>query len=272
MRVAYGADASQFGDLRLPKGDGPFPVVVVIHGGFWYDRYDLSLMDDVSADLTRRGFATWNIEYRRVGDEGGGWPLTLLDTAEAVDYLTVLAGHHPLDLGKVITLGHSAGGHLALWVAARRRIAELGLAGSEKFLGREDDGSHPLQIHGAVSLAGVSDLQQMWQVRQENSPVVDFLGGTPSEVPERYAVASPDALLPLGLPQVLVHGTDDDRVPFDISDRYYQKAMELGDTVTLIELPGIEHFKVIQPNSEAWPTIAAAVEELFMTIEASAAN
>lgn len=257
LRISYGSDPSQFGDLRLPDGDGPHPVVIVIHGGFWYDRYGLDLMDDMSDDLTARGFATWNIEYRRVGQAGGGWPGTLLDVCDAVDYLNVLAQNHPLDLNRVVTIGHSAGGHLALWVAARHKLPAGSIVSPK---------TEPLRVHGAISLAGVSDLRLMWEVRQTDSPPVDFLGGTPAEVPDRYAAASPIELLPLGLPQVLVHGTEDDRVPHEMSDKYYNLAMELGDSVALIELPGVEHFKVIQPTSEAWTPIVTALIELFATL------
>jgi len=127
-RIAYGPDPLQFGDLRLPTaasggGDGPFPLVVLIHGGYWRNRYDLAYFGHAAAALTATGFATWNIEYRRVGDAGGGWPGTLLDVAAATDYARTLAATQPIDLDRVVALGHSAGGQLAAWLAARRRLA-----------------------------------------------------------------------------------------------------------------------------------------------------
>src|SRR5947209_5684909 len=122
VRLPYGPEYLQFGELYLPAGDGPFPVIPLIHGGYWRARYDLTLMDGLAEDLARRGYAAWNIEYRRVGDEGGGWPGTFLDVALATDYLRELAITYPLNLQKVVTMGHSAGGHLALWLVARSRI------------------------------------------------------------------------------------------------------------------------------------------------------
>lgn len=253
MRIAYGTGEWQFGDLRLPAGDGPHPVVIIIHGGFWKARYGLDLMDPMADDLTARGLATWNIEYRRVGHEGGGWPGTLQDVARAADHLRELAPQYGLDLTRVVSIGHSAGGHLALWLAARHRIP----AGSELAVSAE-----PLRLAGAVSQAGVTDLRLMWQVRQVESPVANFLGGTPAELPARYAHASPAELLPLGVPQVLVHGLDDTDVPPVLSTAYYEAARAAGDPIELVTLPGVEHFKVIDPASEAWSPIAQAVLRL----------
>lgn len=261
IRLTYGSEPSQFGDLRIPnRGHGPFPVVVVIHGGFWYAQYGLDLMDAMADDFTLRGYATWNIEYRRVGQEGGGWPGTLMDVSSAVNFLRDIAPKYNLDLTRVITVGHSAGGHLALWSAARHRLPEGSAVSPTRI--------NPVAIHGVVSLAGVTDVRQMWEVRQVDSPCVDFLGGTPSEYPDRYDAASPRELLPLGVPQVLVHGDKDDRVPIALSESYYDAAMEIGDTIAMIELPGIEHFKVIHPDSEAWPPIADAVDELIANLAA----
>lgn len=258
---SYGPHKSQFGILRLPSGSGPHPVVVVIHGGFWYDRFDLDLMHDVSHHLADHGYATWNIEYRRVGTDGGGWPTTLEDVSAAVNYLSVLSQQYPLNLQRIVTMGHSAGGHLAMWLAARSQLAQTP---TDKPLKLGED--RLVRIHGAMSLAGVLDLERMWEVRQEDSPVVDFLGGTPSAVPNRYRAASPIDLLPFSIPQVLVHGDRDDRVPLEISERYYSRAMELGDTITLIELPDVDHFQLIDVTSVAWPPIMSALTELMTMI------
>ncbi len=209
-RHAYGPAPPQFGDLRLPPGPGPHPVAVVIHGGFWRAAYDLTHIGHLAAALTRAGVATWSLEYRRLGDPGGGWPGTLRDVGAGVDYLRTLAATVPLDLGCVVTVGHSAGGQLAAWAAGRARLP----AGSR--VATPD----PLPLRGVVALAGVLDLPRAWALGLSKGVVADFLGGTPATVPDRYAQASPQALLPLGVPQRLLHGTADDTVPFAISAAY----------------------------------------------------
>jgi acetyl esterase/lipase len=234
-------------------------VVIIIHGGFWKAKYSLDLMNPLADDLTEHGFASWNIEYRRVsadgiaGNLGSGWPGTLTDVAQAADYLRELASEYKLDLGCVITLGHSAGGHLALWLAARSRLPENSPLATIVT---------PLHIAFAVSQAGAVDLDLMWQVQQPNSPVANFLGGTPSEVPERYALASPARLLPLGVPQMLVHGQADDIVPIQVSQAYLAAAHQAGDTaVSLLELPDVDHFDVIDPTTEVWAKTRQALQE-----------
>src|ERR671913_727631 len=147
-RIAYGPDAMQFGDLRLPKGSGPYPLAIIVHGGWWLGAYaDLQLMAPLSEALTRAGIATWNIEFRSVDRPGGGWPNTLLDVASAVDYSRELATRHPLDLKTVVIVGHSAGGHLAQWAAARHRLSER----SPLFR------KHALSANGTVGLAAINN-------------------------------------------------------------------------------------------------------------------
>lgn len=251
-RLFYGAGEQHYGDLSLPEGAGPFPVVLLVHGGFWKAAYGLHLMDEMAEDFVARGYAVWNIEYRRVGHDGGGWPGTLLDVADAADFLRTVAREHPLDLTRVIAIGHSAGGHLALWLAARHRLS------ADSILHTDD----PLKLSGVVSLAGVSDLEQMWEIRQQDSPVANFLGGTPAEVPDRYRQACPTCLLPLGTRVVLIHGTDDDNVPHELSAKFLMDASVAGDDVTMVSLKGVEHFKVITPGSEAWPAVVEALQKL----------
>jgi acetyl esterase/lipase len=261
-RIYYGNNEHQFGELRLPVGDGPFPVVIVIHGGFWRTHYSLDIMDDFSDDLTSKGLATWNIEYRRVGHVGGAWPGTFTDVARAVDHLKVVADSHPLDLEKVVTIGHSAGGQLALWVAARHKLPE------HCELRTAND---PLRLKGAISLAGVCDLALMQEVHHipelrygtNNNPSRNLIGGTPEEYPERYAQGSPIELLPIGVPQVLIHGSLDINVPIGISNRYEREAINAGDTVQFIELPTAEHFKVVDPKAKEWPVIVKATMDLI---------
>ena len=251
LRVAYGPDPNQFADLRLPPGPGPHPVLVVVHGGYYRARYDLEYLGSFCADLTGRGWATWNVEYRRLGQPGGGWPGTFLDVAAAADHLPVLAADHPLDLTRVAALGHSAGGHLALWLAARPRVAPASPLHA----------ASPLPIGTAVSLAGVVDLRRAAELRLSNAVVQDLLGGTPADVPNRYAAASPYDLLPLGpaVRQVLIHGTADTAVPHELSERYAARATALGDDAHLVYLPGVDHFAVVDPLSDVWPRVVAAL-------------
>jgi acetyl esterase/lipase len=248
-RIPYGADPLQFGDLRLPAGPGPHAVVVVAHGGFWRAAYNLDHIGRLCAALTGAGFATWSLEYRRLGQAGGGWPGTLLDVARGADHLRALAGAYPLDLGRVVATGHSAGGHLALWLAARPRIP----AGDVLYA------PDPLPLRGVVALAPVADLRRAWELHLSRDVVEDFLGGRPDAAPARYATASPAALLPLGLPQTLIHGTADDSVPYGMSVDYQAAARAAGDAVDLVTLPGVGHFELIDPHSAVWPVVEGAI-------------
>ncbi len=262
LRLAYGPEPLQFGDLYLPDTPGLRPTVILIHGGYWRARYGLDLMTSLARDLVTRGYAAWNIEYRRVGDPGGGWPGTLLDAALATDYLHILAASHALDLQQVVPIGHSAGGHLALWLAARPRIPHTSpLAASQLGNGKEEI-STPLALAGAISLAGVVDLEMAWRLNLSNGAVVELLGGSFTRVQERYIAASPAALLPLGVPQVLIHGTNDENVPLQVSQAYTKAAKAVNDPVTYIELAGVDHFDIIDPNSTAWAITIEALQKL----------
>ncbi len=254
VRLTYGPQTSQEGELSVPASSGPHPVVLLIHGGFWRTPYDLDLMRGMAGDLVRQDIAVWNIDYRRIGDPGGGWPETLRDVARAADYLQTIATTYALDLQRVVTVGHSAGGHLALWLAARARLDASGPLAID---------SSPLAVTGVVSLAGVNDLEHAWQLRLGNNAVGALLGGDPRTYPERYHAASPAAQLPLGVPQVLVHGSTDRNVPLVISEDYVRKATAAGDQITLLTLPNADHFVVIDARSTVWPTIRAAILRLF---------
>jgi acetyl esterase/lipase len=241
QRIPYGSDPFQFGDLRRPAGDRPHPVVIVIHGGFWRSLYNLGYMGPVCDALTAAGLATWCLEYRRIGNPGGGWPGTLDDVAQGTRHLRTLAPEFNLDLNRVITLGHSAGGHLALWLGSNR----------------------DLPLTGVIALAGVSDLRRAWELRLSKTVVADFLGGGPEDVPERYDHASPIERLPLGIPQRLFHGTADESVPFEIGQRYVSRAKELGDDAELITLENSGHFELVDPRTDEFGLVRGAVNRLL---------
>ena len=248
IRIPYGPAPSNFGDLRLPKQAGPHPVVVVIHGGFWRALYDLEHIGFLCAALTHHGMATWNIEYRRLGNPGGGWPGTFLDVAAAASHLRALAPAYHLDLTRVIAMGHSAGGHLALWLGGLARVSRQSLIYSPD----------PLPLKAVISLAGVSDLRMAAELDLSSDVVEEFIGRR-DDHPERYAAASPAELLPLGIPQFLLHGTLDENVPYEMSRRYAETARALGDAVELISFPGTGHFEFIDPTSQVWPRLLETV-------------
>jgi len=259
-RFTYGPAPTGFAELRLPSGIGPHPVVILIHGGFWRARHGLDLMNRLGDDLAARGIATWNIEYRRVGEPGGGYPGTLIDVATAAETLRAVAVDHALDLGRVVTLGHSAGGHLALWLAARQRlpVGALGTGAAAALTGPD-----ALPLVGAISQAGVADLTAGWRQKLGNGAVSDFIGGGADEFPERYAVADPALSLPLGVPQVLVHGLRDDIVPPGISELYLAAATQAGDDARLRAIPAADHMAVIDPTTPAWAVIVEEVRRLL---------
>jgi acetyl esterase/lipase len=252
-RIHYGEDACQFGDLRLPVQGGPWPVAVMIHGGYYRARYGLDYLGHAAAALTAQGIATWTIGYRRLGNPGGGWPATFTDVGAAVDFLRTLGPRYGLDLTRVVAVGHSAGGQLALWAAGRRRIA----AGSP--LHSRD----PLPLTGVVSLAGVCDLRQGWQMGLSDGVIGQLMGGSPDDYPDRYAAASPAALLPLGVPQTLIHGTSDDDVPYALSREYAAAASAAGDRAELITLEGTGHFELVDPTTPEWRAVHDATVALL---------
>ena len=256
-RVAYGDDSSQYGELRVPSGSGPHPVVVLIHGGCFKAAYatirDLAPMGDALKD---GGIATWNVEYRRLGQPGSGWPGTYLDIGRAVDHLRALAREYPLDLGRVVILGHSAGGHLAMWAAARGRLP----AASPLYA------PDPLPVRGVIDLAGPVDMTANvpgYEALCRDSVITSLLGGSPAAVPERYAHASPITLLPLGIPQVLILGTHEDFVPLPLAEAYARAAAGAGDPVRLLVIPGAGHFETASPRASTWPVVESAIRSLL---------
>jgi acetyl esterase/lipase len=256
-RITYGAEASQYGELRVPPDTGPHPLVVLIHGGCFKAAYATAQYFGAMADaLKRDGIATWNIEYRRLGEPGGGWPGTYLDVGRAVDHVRAIAGEYHLDLGRVAVVGHSAGGHLAMWTAARRRLTKA----SDLYV------ADPLKLRGAVDLAGPVDLAAHlpeYESLCRDTVVTSLLGGTPAAVPDHYAQASAIKLLPLGIPQVIVVGSHEEFVPLPLVDGYVKAATRAGDDVRRILIPGAGHFEIASPLSFTWPQIKSAIRSLL---------
>ena len=256
-RITYGIDSSQFGELRIPAGTGPHPLVVLIHGGCFKAgaataHYFGAMADALKAD----GIATWNIEYRRLGEPGSGWPGTYLDVGRAVDHVRAIAGEYHLDLGRVVVVGHSAGGHLAMWTAARRRLTKA----SELYV------ADPLPVRGVMDLAGPVDMTANipgYEALCRDTVITSLLGGTPAAVPDHYAQASAIKLLPLAIPQVLVLGSHEDFVPLPLVDAYVQAATQAGDQVRRILIPGAGHFEIASPLSFTWPQVKAAIGSLL---------
>jgi acetyl esterase/lipase len=234
---AYGGDPSQVAELFLPSGVGPHPVVVVVHGGYWRARYDRSLMDEVCVDLARHGLAAWNLEYRRVGARGG-WPETFLDVAAGVDALASVAAN--LDLARVSAVGHSAGGHLAFWLAARPGFPPAAPGASPR-----------VRIGAAVSQAGILDLRLAATIAPSDEPTRGFVGD-PDERADVFELASPRERVPLGIPQLVLHGDRDDRASLRISESYVAAACDASDPCELVVLPDTGHFEHIDGGSEAW--------------------
>jgi acetyl esterase/lipase len=256
-RLSYGTDANQFGELRVPSGGGPYPVAILLHGGCWKAEYgslhDLAPMADT---LKAKGIATWDIEYRRLGQAGSGWPGTYLDVGSAVDYLRSIAAQHHLDLTRVIVVGHSNGGLLAMWVAARSRLPKSSLIYV----------SDPLPVRGAIDLGGVVDMEAFLPLEQQicrGAVVEQVLGGRPAEVPERYAQASAIRMLPLGVPQILIRGRRDQYVPIPLLENYTKTVERAGDPTRLVTVPEVGHFELASPSSVAWPAVEGEILSLL---------
>jgi acetyl esterase/lipase len=236
-RVAYGGDGNQFLDLRMPSGKGLHGLAISIHGGYWRAKYDLEYMGHLCAALTAKGIATANLEYRRVGNLGGGWPGTFADVRAGFQLLLQNAGKYGFDLRRVVVMGHSAGGQLGLCLAAR----ESG-------------------VKAVISLAGVVDLRRAYALHLSNDAVVEFLGGTPAEVADHYREADP-MKLGIGARQWLVHGTADDVVPPEFSRDYVGAKQKAKEDARLVEIAGAGHFEVVDPRAGAWKDVERVVVE-----------
>ena len=258
-RIAYGPGALQFGELRVPGGKGPHPVVIIVHGGCWVAKLGklderavaLDLVRPIAADLTAKGFATWNLEYRRLGNDGGGWPGTFHDIAAGADHLREIAARNQLDLTRVVAIGHSAGGHFALWLAARSKLPQS----SELFV------KDPLRLKGVVDLDGPGDLKATLPLQQPvcGAPVItQLMGGTPEERVQRYREGSPVEMLPLGVPQEIFAG----RMFAGQTPPYVEAAKRAGDTVNATIAAQAGHFVFIDPGSSTWPQVVKAIRTL----------
>jgi len=246
IREAYGPAPSQHVWIRRPRGTERLRTLVMFHGGYWRAKYDAGHVGHLCADLARRGWATVALEYRRIGEEGGGWPGTLNDVAAALDALQGMSVKHGLDLGRSVWMGHSAGGQLALWAVTRPAVAGALKRPSWR----------PRRV---VGLAPVSDLVEADTLELSKHVTLELLGGTAKQQPARYADASPAAHLPLRVPAVVIHGTKDNVVPLAMNRSFVERARKAGDDMRLVMPEDVDHFDVIDPKSTVWPQVLEAV-------------
>ena len=240
LRLDYGKGEFQFGELYLPEGKGPHPVAIVVHGGYWRARYDLRHIGHFCVALAKEGMACWSLEYRRLGNAGGGFPGTLEDVRAGAMHLQKIAAERSLDLRRVVATGHSAGGQLVLWLAKQKAVA----------------------LRAVVPLAPVADLRRGWELKLSGNVVAEFLGGSPAEVGERYRAASPIEMVPLGVRQRVIHGDRDEVVPLSMSREYVAAARKSGDDASLTEAAG-GHFELIDPRAAAWGQVRDTIMKLL---------
>ena len=252
-RIAYGPGPLHFGDLYLPSGVGPHPVLAFIHGGCFLSAFDLAHTANLARAVADEGYAVWSIEYRRVGDEGGGWPGTFQDVGRGVDHLRDIADTHSLDLNRTLLAGHSAGGTLALWAADRADLPR----GSEVWA------AEPLPVNGVFGLAAVGDLEGVWMTGACGNVVDRLMGGSPTEVPDRWSAASPMQLAPTPGPATLIVGAlDAPWTPPSLA--YFHRAQTVGgEGLRLVELPESGHFEMISPQSSSWAQVLQELHAAF---------
>ena len=264
--ITYGDQQMQRVDLWLPEGEGPHPTVLMVHGGCWQTEIaDRRIMNWIADDLRRRGIAVWNIDYRGVDREGGGYPGTFADAAAAADALRVHATRHNLDLDPLVAVGHSAGGHLALWLAARRAPAA---SASNPLIPRGSPllSPDPLKINAVVSLGGLPDLELAATPPGSGcgTEVIAKLVGPPTLSSRNvYADTSVPRLAPLGVKQVLINGLQDRIIPTAYAADYEVKMRAAGDEVRVRMIDETGHVELIAPETKAW---AAAVEEIELVL------
>ena len=249
--VPYGEEALQFGELRAPLTQDTFPLVIFIHGGCWLSDYNLEYLTAAAGDLVKDGYAVWTPEYRRVGDEGGGYPNTFKDIQASVDFARTLAEIYPLDINNVVVMGHSAGGHLALWLATQRNLA----SNSPLY------NPNPLPLKGVISLAGITDLAAYDKIGNDcSTAVAKLMGGQAAKLAARYFKGSPINLLPSKIPTRLIQGEVDNIVPMSQGEAYAAKAKKAGDDVKVITIEGGGHFDMVSPYSAAWEVIKSELK------------
>lgn len=252
-RFAYGPDPNQFGELRLPTTRGPYPVAIVIHGGCWRAEYDLNHISSFSAALALEGVAAWTFDYRRVGQSGGGWPGTFDDVARGAACLRQRARRFDLDLNRVVAIGHSAGGQLAIWLASHRRARKPSALTA----------LNPLPLRGLIILAGITDLRRAAEAAICGEALKKLMGDGPETLPDRYRSVSPIELLPLGIAVHLIHGGQDSVVPVSMSEDFVAAARKLGDKAVLTVLPEAGHYELIAPGTTAAQEVIALVKLLL---------
>ncbi|MDJ0907482.1 MAG: alpha/beta hydrolase [Woeseiaceae bacterium] len=245
--IAYGDDPLQFGELRLPEGKGPFPVIAYLHGGCWMSEYDITHSRVLTDAFPRVGIATWSLEYRRIGDPGGAWPGTFADAEAGYAHLSSLIGAYPLDPERVIIAGHSAGGHLALWIA--QRIEE-----------QQPDGV--IRPRGVLGLAPAPDLEFLYEHETCGQAAGQLMGGSPDEYPERYAYGSVAKRIPQSTPQIAVIGKYDEMWR-PVGVRYARSAAEQGLPIEVIDAAESGHFEMVYPDSSTWPLVLDAARRLL---------
>ncbi|MCX2696212.1 alpha/beta hydrolase [Ochrobactrum chromiisoli] len=255
-RIRYGeASPVQFADLRLPKKTPPaggFPVVIFVHGGGWLADWSKDYATPFVEALTETGVATWDIEFRRLGNRNGGYPGTFQDVGLAADHLRNLALKYALNINKVIAVGHSTGGHLALWLAGRGNLPLNSLTFS----------ADPIALKGVVSLGGVNDLEHSL-TRGSRTDIHDLLGIHSSQVAELFTETSPACLLPFKIPQILIAGTLEDDWRREMTRVYAEKARACGDIIRLMEPADIDHFDLVDPLGPALSLVADAIKTLI---------
>lgn len=236
-RIAYGQDPNQFGELYLPRSSGPHPALIFLHGGFWRAAYDLKHAAHFCKALALEGVACFSVEYRRIGQPGGGWPGTFDDVRAGAAHFVRNLARYSIDPKRLGAAGHSAGGHLALWLSAERAA--------------------PLRM--VLSLAGVADLRRGYELKMNNGVVGELMGGDPAKYPERYARASPIERVPTKVFTRLIHGVKDNVVPIEISKRYEAAARKAGDDARLITLPATGHSELIDPEALEFRVISSTI-------------
>ncbi|WP_376695542.1 alpha/beta hydrolase family protein [Wenzhouxiangella sp. EGI_FJ10305] len=253
--ISYGDEPSQYAELRLPEGEGPFPVAVLIHGGCWQFQYGVDHIAPLAADLNEHGVATWAIEYRRLGETGGGWPGTFDDVVAGLARLESVAKDRPMiDADRMVLVGHSAGGHLALWLASRERV----------ITGHRWNGGVPDGLKGVVGLSAITDLAEYAAGTGDcNAAVPMLLGDDESLYAERLALASPDHLMPPAVPVHLVHGREDAIVPLSQTVVYVNNVNRSGGSASETLVSGAGHFDPIAPFAEAWAETRSVILDML---------